>query len=189
MKNVFYFTLSLKLALFSLFPDITLAETCNRDQAFNKMMALGRAQQLRMASEQSHQQMIANADLAKETGAVGQILADGKYNEACELYNAIAEKYGIDLGAAATGMKTMADLKKDGGKGPGGTCSQADASIKLTELMESIEDLKAKGENERADALGLAYRDELQNSSELIYTNPSALCAKLLAFKKQHKLP
>jgi hypothetical protein len=116
------------------------------------------------------------AELAKEVGDVGQVLADGKYTEACGYYDKIAKKYDIDLNESAKGMVTMEEIRKDGGK-QGGSCSQSDASVKLMEMSQKMEDKAAMGDITRG-TLG-DFLKEASSHSDLIYSNPSKFCVKL----------
>lgn len=153
------------------------AQACTKDEAFNKMMAIGRAQQKMMLSAGgNHQQQIHVAELAKEVGDVGSVLAEGKYTEACGYYDTIARKYKIDLAASAEGMVTMDQIRKDGGK-QGGSCSQADASKKLMEMSQKLEDKASLGDISRQKMSG--FLQEASSHNDLMYSNPSEFCSKL----------
>ena len=156
------------------------AFACTRDEAFNKMMALGRARQAMMADRSN---MRTAVDLAKETADVGKVLAAEKYTEACGYYDKIAAKYGVDLKEASKGMITMEQIRKDGGK-KAGACSQSDAAKKLASISQDIQDKIALG-----DEPASVYRNfsaEVQKNNDLMYTNPSAFCVKLDQLNKKY---
>ena len=162
------------------------AIACTRDEAFNKMMAIGRAQRgIMTGAAGNHAKMQSAADLAKEVGDVGKILAAEKYTEACEYYDKIARKYNIDLDEASKGMITMDQIRKDGGR-KGGACSQADASKKLMGLMQDLQDKVALGDEPASTHRSFA--NDVQKHNDLMSTNPSAFCAKLDELNKQYKI-
>jgi hypothetical protein len=160
------------------------AEACTQEQAFNKMMALGRAKQAMMSGAgSSREKQIEAADFAKEIGDVGQVLADGRYAEACKYYDAIARKYSVDMEEASKGMITMEQLAKDGGR-QGGRCSQADASQKLMEITNDMTDKMALGEYPYSAFS--AFMGEVEKHNDLMYTNPSAYCDTLDGLKSKY---
>jgi len=168
-------------------PICVLSETCTKDQAMNKMMAIGRAQNERLlAATNSYEDRKNIGDLTKEIGDVGAVLGEGKYNEACERYNTIAKKWNIDLEKASKGMLTMEDLKKDGGKSKGGKCSLAEASTKMNTLLTKLQMMKANGED--VEAINAEYYKLLETKSDLMSTNPSAFCDEVDGFKKKYSL-
>jgi hypothetical protein len=174
MKPYTYYFATLFFALFS---TISPANACTKDEAFNKMMAIGRAQQSMMsAAGGDNAKMLYVAEMAKEVGDVGKVLADGKYAEACGYYDKIARKYKVDLKESAKGMVTMAEIRKDGGK-QGGSCSQADASVKMMNLSQKMEDKAALGDITRGQ-LG-EFLKEIGTHNDLMYSNPSGFCSEL----------
>lgn len=173
----------LTLCLFLLNSSST-AFACTRDEAFNKMMALGRARQALMNQAGRDRSRIRTAvDLAKETADVGKVLAAEKYSEACGYYDKIAAKYGVDLNEAAKGMITMEQIRKDGGRN-GGACSQSDAAKKLASISEDIQDKVALGD-QPASAYS-EFAKEVQKNNDLMSTDPSAFCAKLDQLNKKY---
>lgn len=163
--------------IFCSFNLLETANACTKDQAFNKMMSIGRAQQSMMhGAAGNNAKMLQVAELAKEVADVGQVLADGKYTEACSYYDKIARKYKVDLKESSKGMVTMDEIRKDGGK-KGGACSQSEASIKMTEMSEKMSDKAALGDIPH-DTLR-NFLIEIGTHNDLIYSNPSAFCAKL----------
>lgn len=168
-------------------PVCVLSETCTKDQAMNRMMAIGRAQHERLiAATNSYEDRKNIGDLATEIADVGAVIGEGKYNEACERYNDIAKKWNIDLKKASEGMLTMKDLKKDGGKSRGGKCSQAEASIKMNALLTKLQDMKSNGDD--VEAINAEYYKTITTKSDLMSTNPSAFCDEIDGFKSLYSL-
>lgn len=176
--RLFYLALILGICL------PTPAMACTQNEAFNKMMALGRANQamLRGAGQDRAKQITA-ADMATEVTSVSDYLAKEKYAEACKYYDAIARKYSIDMEEAAEGMITMEELAKDGGR-RGGRCSQADASKKVMEITNVINDKVAMGDVS-GDVLK-RFLAEAGKHNDLIYANPSAYCDEIDKIKKKY---
>jgi hypothetical protein len=163
------------------------AETCTKDQAFDRMMAVGRAaDKMLKDAGPDHDARRKQAELNKEVAAVGAILGEGKYDQACKIYSDIAAKWGINIKEASSGMLTMKELKKDGGKSRGGKCSLADASIKMNTLLQKLESMKAEGQ--QVDAISKAYYDMIGEKGDLMSTNPSAFCDEIDGFKKLYSL-
>lgn len=171
------------LFLFLSAPAQLWAEGCSESDAFNKMMALGRAQ-TRMISSGKQTDLASGSKLALETAEVGQILADKKYGEACVRYEAIAKKYKIDLIKEQLGMVTYAELAKDGGK-RGSKCGLAEAQNKLMGFFDQLRDRVALGD-ESQDIFRQFERDTA-GLNELMYTNPPEVCKRLDALKPKYK--
>lgn len=123
------------------------------------------------------------AELAKATSAVGQTLADKKFAEACAQYDQIAQKFGVDLKKESEGMVTYQEILKDGGK-RGGACSQADASKKMMDMHQQLEDKAAMGEVDRD--IFRKFGDDTAKLTELLLTNPSEMCKKLDELKPKY---
>lgn len=153
---------------------------CNREQAFNKMLALGRAKARFQASEGMSQRV---ALLTVDVAEVGKTLGDKKYGEACRRYDEIAAKYNIDLAEMQKGMVDMAAAAKDGGKGGPGGCSQADASKKMMAAVHALQDRAALGEGDMQDIS--RFMNALNPYGELMSTNPTAYCKKIAEVSKE----
>ncbi len=158
---------------------------CNQTEALEKMMAISRVQQA-MAIESS------NDNEERELTKMLQSLSDDMqnvddnyltkkdYNEACNQYDKIIEKYNIDLEKASKDMLSIEELKKDGGK-QGGSCSISEASEKMLTTVQSL--------MENAD---IAMEEFLEFNSKhdkllpLMSTNPSKYCDDLDALSKNY---
>lgn len=160
------------------------ADTCTESQAFNKMMALNRAQGRMMNGGN----ITANSPavlLAKESAPIGQLMAQKKFGDACAQYDALATKYKIDLVAESKGLLTLEQLTKDGGKG-NGTCSVADASKKLMGLHQQLENKAAKGDVSRD--VFKTFGEDTKAVGELMVTNPTKACELLDTVKTKYQL-
>lgn len=158
--------------------------TCTQAQAYNKMLALGRAQARIMAANPSGGQTI-GARISIEVSRVGQVLADKKFSEACAKYDEIAGRYDLDLKKESNGLITYEELAKDGGK-RGGICSQADASKKVIDLNRQVSEKVSRGESKQ-DAFQ-QFNEDAGRLSELLYTDPSKMCASLDGLKGKYGL-
>lgn len=163
------------------FASTAVAAPCSEADAYNKMMALGRVQSRLMSGKD----LRVGGELAQEVANVGQVLADKKFDQACAQYDAIAKKYNVDLQKETQGLVTFDELQKDGGK-RGGECSQADASIKMMNMHQQLEDMAALGDVDRD--IFRKFGDDTSKLSELLLTNPSEMCRKLDALKPKYGL-
>lgn len=160
------------------------AAECNQTEAYNKMLALNKAQ-ARIAAASPQSVDSAGTKLAMESAGIGQLLADQKFDEACKQYEMLAIKYGIDLKKEAKGMVTFEELAKDGGA-RGGECGVAEASKKMMGLHEQLQDKVALGE-----VSSDVFRDfgkDTEKYGELMMTNPSEVCRQLEGLKTKYKL-
>jgi hypothetical protein len=158
----------------------SVSAECTRDQAFNKMLALGRAKARFQATEGMSQRV---AVLTVDIANVGKTLGDKKYGEACQRYDEIAAKYSIDLKEMQKGLIDTAAIKKDGGKGGPGGCSQADASKKMMDTVNKLQDRAALGEGDMNDIS--RFMNALNPYGELMSTNPTEYCKKVAEISKQ----
>jgi len=176
-RAAFVFSLTILCGL----PARASAESCTEAQAYNKMMALSRAQARFMALGSE----TIGTEMMMESAGVGQTLADKKYDDACAKYEAIAVKYKIDLKKEALGLVTYEELAKDGGK-RGGSCSQAEAHIKMMGMHQQLEDKAALGEVSRD--IFTTFGKDTTKLGELMFTDPSEMCKQLDGLKGKYKL-
>ena len=161
---------------------------CNQTKALEKMMAISRVQQA-MAIESSNDNE--ERELTKMLQSLSHdmqnvddsYLTKKDYNEACNQYDKIIEKYNIDLEKASKDMLSIEELKKDGGK-QGGSCSISEASEKTMTTVKRVQSLM-----ENAD---IAMEEFLEFNSKhdkllpLMSTNPSKYCDDLDALSKNY---
>lgn len=93
------------LLLLTLVP-LTAWAQCDEATAFNKMMALGKHYQDRIAAAEQEtdrqrrdRAMLAARDFLLSYGGGSKLLAEKRYRQACELYDRVAAAHGIDLAA------------------------------------------------------------------------------------------
>jgi hypothetical protein len=173
-----YFIIALLILSFA---EFSIAE-CNRDQAFNKMMAFGRAKE-KLQSEVGFTPLI--AEMSKEAALLGKALAEEKYTFVCTRYDEIAQKYNLDIKSAENGLIKMEHIKKDGGK-MGGRCTQAEAHQKAMDYSHQLQNLVALGEVDQSEIS--SYSDDVMKISNLLYSNPGEYCRKLDQLKVKYNL-
>lgn len=157
---------------------------CSESDAYNKMMALGRAQ-ARIVASGSPSSMSIVSNLTLESGAISELIAARKFQEACNKADDVAKGYGFDLAAEMKGMVTIEQLAKDGGKGSG-TCSLAEAAQKQMAVHQLLQEQVDKGK--ASTDVFRKFNDDTSKFGELMYTDPSAVCLKLEELKKSYGL-
>ncbi len=179
-------TLGRYVSLFTavLFNAATAFADCTHDQAMNKMLAFNRALSRMMASG-NYTPESPGVKATMESAPAGQLIADNKFNEACALYENLAKKFNIDLTKEAEGLITIERATKDGGKGTG-SCTQADAHIKMMKMHEQLEDKVALGDMDRD--VFRRFGDDTRAFGDLMYTNPSEICRRFDEMKKKYGL-
>ena len=183
--------IALGLALLVI-PTIAHSE-CTRDQAFNKMMKINQLSasiQSEMpldprsepgAAQTSYERLKDFTDMMAPTG---QLLADGKYTEACAIYDQIAQKFGLNM--KSSNALTMEQLRKSGGKkGPGG-CDVAELArrnIKLaTDFQAAYDAGKFTYERQRQ------FSKDSEKLNMLATSDPGAACRELDQLRAQYGL-
>ena len=160
---------------------LTSTLACSQEEAFNKMMAIGRVQQA-MSIETSNDdkertltKMLGSLNADMQTINETYMLKD-EYNNACSAYDSVVEKYNIDMEKASKDMLTIAELKEDATK-KGGSCSIADASIKMMGTIEEMQKLMTNAD------IAMEEFEEFSTKHEkilpLMSTNPSKYCDEL----------
>lgn len=157
---------------------------CSQDDAYNRMMALGRAQSRIIASGVKNADSI-SSNLTAESAAISELIAAGNFQAACNKAEEVAKGYNIDLAKELEGMVTFEQLSADGGKGSG-SCSLADASKKLMEIHQLLQAQVDAGK--MSSDIFRRYNDDTSKFAELMYTNPSEECKKLDELKKSYGL-
>lgn len=148
---------------------------CTEEQAYNKLLALGRIQSRFAASGPGVGEASAAA-LGNETGPISELVAYGKLGEACKAADALAAKLGANLENEMKDMVSYKDLAKDGGR-RSGQCSVADAAQKQMVIHSKIQEKVDAGEVN--SEVFKSFGDDLAKFGELMSTNPSEYCVKL----------
>ena len=182
----FITTLATFLAMFtvSFAGQSVLAETCNESQAYNKMLAFGRAQS-RIVAEGGQVAMNLGGEMTVASGPASELIAQKKFDEACAKYEELAKKYGIDLNKEQQGMVTIEELAKDGGK-RGGECGIVEAQKKMMGMHEQLQDKVALGDADQD--VFRQFGEDTAKIGELMSTNPSEACRQLDALKPKYKV-
>lgn len=148
---------------------------CTEEQAYNKLLALGRIQS-RFAASGPGIGATSAAALGNETGPISELIAAGKLGEACKAADALAAKLGANLENEMKDIVSYKDLLKDGGKGSG-KCSIADAAQKQMVIHSKIQEKVDAGEID--SEVFKSFGNDLAKFGELMSTNPSEYCVKL----------
>jgi len=135
----------------SFVPSIARAQ-CTRDQAFNKMMKVNQLSASLQAEvpldprkdpngmNTAYQRVKEFTDMMTPAGP---LLAEGKYTEACKIYDQVAAKFGFDLkGSKAL---TMDELRKNGGKKNAGDCDITEMAKRNVQLATDFQQAYASG--------------------------------------------
>lgn len=160
------------------------SRTCDESQAYNKMLALGKVQG-RLAADGGAVGTSMSAALGVESGKVSELIAQKKYEEACQMAEGIAKKLEINLAEEQKNMITFEQLAKDGGKGSG-TCSIADAAKKQMDVHGLLQAEVDAGR--RSTDVFQQFNDDTKSYAELLSTDPSAACKLMDDLKTKYKL-
>ena len=179
-KLLFSLTISFSVLLLA----CSGSSECSESEAYNKMLALGRAQARIVAANPASSGEVA-AGLTVESGAISELIAARKFQEACIRADAVAKKVGIDIAAEMKGMLTIEQLANDGGKGSG-VCSLADAAQKQMQVHQLLQAQVDQGK--ASSDVFRKFNDDTAKFGELMYTDPSAVCQKLEELKKSYGL-
>lgn len=188
MKIILSAAMALLVALAS-----TTRAGCTPDEAFNKMIALNQLN-IKLQGEvpldptkdpEGMNRAFERAKAFSEAMAkAGPLLADGKFDEACAIYDKIATDF--DFSFPATPSKTMDDLRKDGGTGSTGDCDVAGAAERMLALAEDFEKAYAAGkfsyERQRE------FSKDSETAAALTTVDPSKACEEIAALRKKYGL-
>ena len=166
---------------------------CTPDEAMNKMIALNQLN-IKLQGEipldptkdpEAMNRAFERAKAFSEAMAkAGPLLADGKFDEACAIYDKVAKDF--DFSFPATSSLKMDDLRKDGGAGPTGECDITQAAERMVALAEDFEKAYAAGK--------FSYERQRQFSKDtepvaaLTSTDPSKACEEIAALRKKYGL-
>lgn len=163
---------------------LTSCNSCDENQAYNKMLALGKFQG-RIAAMPGDGGVLVASAIGTETGVISELIAQKKYDDACKKADELAKKYDVDLDKEQKGMITIEQLKVDGGKGSG-TCSIADAAKKQMELHGMLQ--KEVDAGKRSADIFRQFNEDTKGYGEMLSTNPSAACKLFDDLKVKYKV-
>ncbi len=154
---------------------------CTRDDAFNRMMALSQYGMKLQAAlpdplkdphgyEANYRRV---GDFNERLGAVGQPLADAKYDEACTAYDALAKDYNVDI--AAQGVRSLAVVEAEGRHPPKTGCDLTESAQRSMWLTESFQ-TRAQAENLSRDDWQ-TFGKEVEPVGLLMQKDPNQACA------------
>ena len=180
-------TMVTKIALLTALT-VTSTLACTESEAFNKMMAIGRVQQAMGIEAQNDDK---ERTLTKMLHSLNDDMQNinqaymmkNEYDNACSAYDSVVQKYNIDMNKASDGMLTVEQLKEDGGKN-GGSCSLAEASIKMMDTIGKMQKLMNDAD------IAMEEFEEFSSKHEkiipLMSTEPSKYCDKLNNIAKKY---
>lgn len=154
---------------------------CTRDEAFNRMMALSQYGMKLQATlpdplkdprgyETNYRRV---GDFNERLGAVGQPLADAKYDEACTAYDALAKDYKVNI--AAQGVRSLAVVEAEGRHPPKTGCDLAESARRSMWLTESFQ-THAQAANMSRDGWQ-TFGKEMEPVGLLMQQDPNQACA------------
>ena len=166
---------------------------CTADEAFNKMIALNQLN-IKLQGEvpldptkdpEGMDRAFQRAKVFTDAMAkAGPLLADGKFDEACAIYDKIAKDF--DFSFPATTSLKMDDLRKDGGAGPTGGCDLTKAAESMLALAEDFEKAYAAGkftyERQRE------FSKDTEPVAAMTTTDPSKACEEIAALRTKYGL-
>jgi len=154
---------------------------CDREQAFNRMMALNQFG-MKLQAElpdplEDPAGYRANYERVQafgtELSSGGQLLASGRYDEACALYDRLSRAYAVD--EAAQAVQPLSAYEQPATPTTG--CDLAEAALRAAWLNEAFQKHAAERSLDRqawvkfgneTEPLGLAMQQDPQRACELI---------------------
>lgn len=161
------------------------AAACTRDDAFNRMMALNQYGMKLQATLPDPLQDPAgyNAKYPRITefgtrlAAVGKVLAERRYDDACATYDALAKDYHVDY--AAQNVRPLSALEAEAKHPPQDGCDLAESarrSVWLTQAFKQRADAEQLGRDEwqqfgkDTQLIGPMMQQDPQQACEMIDT-------------------
>jgi hypothetical protein len=114
----------------------------------------------------------------------GQLLADGKYNEACTVYDEVAQRFGFDM--KSSNAITMDELRKNGGSKKAGDCDITELAKRNVQLATDFQ--------KAYDAGKFSYERQRQFSKDseklnmLATSDPGAACRAIDELRAEYGL-
>jgi hypothetical protein len=171
----------------------TVNAECTREQAFNKMMKLNELS----ASLQSevpldptkdvsgmNSSYLKMKDYTDRIAPAGPMLADGRYNEACKIYDDTAKHFGFNL--TASKALTMDQLKKNGGKKNAGDCDISEMAKRNVKLATDFQ--LAYGEGKFTYEEQRQFSKDSEKLNMLATSDPGAACREMEVLRAKYGL-
>ena len=156
----------IKVMLLITLPLITANATCTQDEAYNKMMILGAEGAKRMHAYMKNKNAKVTL-LPDYVSKVSPFMEKEEYTKACEIYDDVAKKYGINFKKDEKITMSMKEIKEDGGR-KGGVCSLGDAALRFLNVSNI---LLARGLAKKLEKSDLYHK-----ASEEMTLHPSKSC-------------
>ena len=166
---------------------------CTRDQAFDKMMKLNQLS----ASLNAEVPIDPRVDGAGMNSAfqrikeytdrmapAGPLLAEGRYNEACKIYDETAAHFGFNL--ASSNALTMDQLRKDGGRKKAGECDITELAKRNVQLATDF--ATAFGAGKFTYEQQRQYSKDSEKLNMLATSDPGAACREIEALRAKYGL-
>ncbi len=163
---------------------IAACSKCDENQAYNKMLALGKAQG-RIAAVPGDGGPAVAAAMGKESAIVSELIAQKEFSKACSKADELAKRFDINLDEEQKNMITIEQLKTDGGKGSG-SCSIADAAKMQMEVHGMLQAKVNAGE--MSSDIFRQFNTDTQGYAEMLSTDPSAACKLFEDLKEKYNL-
>jgi hypothetical protein len=155
-----------------------IASACSRDEAYNKMMALGQyGMKLQAAlpdplkdpaGYNAHYKGV--IEFSTRTADVGKTLAAEHYDQACATYDAIAKDFHVDM--AGQHVRTMQELEAEAKNPPKGKCDLAEAARRSMWLTEEFQKRTDGGDRDAWQRFG----KETEPVGLLMQQDPNEAC-------------
>jgi hypothetical protein len=153
---------------------------CSRDDAFNKMMALGQYGMKLQAAlpdplkdaagyNANYKRVI---DFNSRLAAVGKTLAAQQYDQACAVYDALAAEYHVDM--AGQHVRPLSAIEAEAKNPPRGKCDLSEAARRSMWLTESFQK-HAQAQNLDRDAWQ-RFGKETEPVGLLMQQDPNEAC-------------
>lgn len=178
--------------IYSALPSAASAE-CSREQAFDKMMKLNQLSASLQATVPTDPRQDGEAmnsayekikDFTDRMAPAGPMLADGRYTEACKIYDETAKHFGFNLGAS--NALTMEQLQKNGGRKKAGDCDITEMAKQNVKLATDFQVAYGAGK--------FSYEQQRQFSKDseklnmLATSDPGAACREIKVLRSKYGL-
>lgn len=188
MKNIL-----LNFIISTLFSSNLVLADCNKEQAFDKMIKLN---QLNVelqnevpkdpttdpdAMNRAYERIKEYTDLIVPAGP---LLAAGKYNEACAIYDQTAKHFNFNISSAKS--LSMKQLQKDGGRSVSGKCNISDVAKRSVGLAQDF--AKAYEEGRFTYERQRQFSKDSEELNALASSDPGRACEGIEKLRAEYGL-